>query len=509
MLNQLLENSEKTLIASLSTYQPITTKIFITLTPIIIYNIIFYGSSFVDGIIIGRENSQILAASSFVSSIKQCSVLSLTQTFVVLEPLIANQINSENKNTEANRIIYSSAYLSIIYTAFSIPLLLIIPYFLKLVGEPNTDLVSTYFNYYIIGVLPIYLITIVNQFLLSTGLAKAMIPLSLFRTVLEIGLMYFFVSYQNMSIQGWALATVLQPCTTILFISLIARFNKKAYAHISEYGLQKYPLFDSAFQQTTKDIFYLGFPSCLQMMFFVATGLVNVFFTGTLGTVALASYQIGSSVAYWAIIFLDPLSSLLGVLLPPTQNDSSLQKKILTLSSIFYILSSIFLTLIPAFLPDKIVDLYVLKTDKNYVEIQHTCKTLIPIMALTAPIYGLKAIFTGFLRSKKRTIEPMISELIGTFLTTVILSSISTFAIHRKNLNFIAINYMIGMLVATIFLGASAYSSKSLPCKLCFFKKNDDESLTYSAIKHDDDNSISPYEQYANNPVHSTGHSTS
>ncbi len=446
-------------------YKPVAIEVSTTLVPLIIDNIIFYSSSFADGIIIGRLGSRVLAASSFISNIKQFTVLSFAATFIALEPLIPEKI-AAGDNNDVNRIIYSSVFLSVIYASFSIPLLLVSPYFLQLAGEPDTDLVSTYFDYFVIGVLPIYLVAVVNQFLLSTGWAAKMVPLSLFRTLFEIGLSYSLVNYQGMGVQGWGIATAVQPCVTLLVVLIISTLSKTVNNHIRQYGLQNFPKYDSAFQQITKNILFIGLPACLQTMFAIGVGLVSVFFAATLGTTAVASYQIGSSVSYWAIMFLDPLAALLSVLLANSRNDFNAQSKILKFTSLLYGLSSTLLMLLPSVLSEQIVDLYVPKSDINYIEIKKTCKILIPIMALTAPIYGLKSIFTGILRSEKITLAPMLFEFFGTFLISIALSAVSAFAI-KKDVTFIAGSQIIGMLMTTILLGV--YSNKISQHKSCFF----------------------------------------
>lgn len=478
-----------------SEYKSTVVEAVSTLGPLIIDNVIFYGSAFIDGIIIGRLGSAVLAASSFISNIKQFTVLSFSATFVALQPLIAINATTPEESNNISRLIYASFFLVGAYTLLSASLLSLAPVALKAAAESGYALVGDYFHYFIAGLLAKFTVPVINQFLLSTGCATKMIPLSLFRTGLEVGLTYALANHLNMATKGWGIATAAQPWITVLLTLGIARYYRKAWQHVKKYRLNHPPKINGDYWADVKRILKIGFPACLQTMVSIGAVLMGSFFAGRLGTAALASYQVGSSVSYWGIMFLDPLTSMLSVLLPTYANNPLVQHKLIVTSAIICGLSSVLLTTLPVLLSDKVVDLYVKNNDENYAAIQSTCQHVIPIMALTAPIYGTKAIFTGMLRSKKITLSPMIAELLGTFSASTILSAIAVFAMN-KGPAYIAGSQMLGMLMSAIIIGVQAkypevtfnnccYSLFSNQRRYTVLPRADQED-TYNANNHSD-----------------------
>lgn len=436
------ESSEKTSCSWVTKSVPVrASKV---LLPMIIDNIIFFGSSFIDSIIVSELGSDVLASSSYISNIKQFCLTTPSSMFFALQPLVT-ELPEDNENTpkDTAKLIASSVVMSGTFDIVAIPTMLVSH---KFVGSDYSDDVKKFFRLYVIGVPANYLIQIINQLLLTTNRAYLMMPLSIIRTITEIGLSYFFIHTLKMGVSGWGLGTGLQPWISLIIASS-ALLKSDIRKHILKYGFTK-DLNTSDIWRDVKRISVIGAPIMLQAAIVLGNTILTPFLIGGLGPASLASYQIAYYVSAWGIMILDPLSQMISVLYK--QMNSNERKQLLTCSMLFNLAVSTIIIVPSFYFQQSIVNLFVDSSDENYQQISQFCETLIPTMALTIPLYATKAIGTGMLRSDRRTSAPTTAEFLGMLLLSSVLTSYFVKTDH--SVEYAGFSQIAGMLVSTVVL---------------------------------------------------------
>lgn len=138
-----------------------------TALPLVIDNAIFYSSAFWDSFIVGSISTEALGAANQVNNARQFAVLSPSSLFYALQPLISEL---RNDSYRVNVLIRSATVLSGVLSLGIIPVLLVSPELFALFGEPNKDMIWSYFSLFVISVPAKLFIQVVNQFLLDNRL---------------------------------------------------------------------------------------------------------------------------------------------------------------------------------------------------------------------------------------------------------------------------------------------------------------------------------------------------
>lgn len=423
--------------------------------PLIIDNIIVYTGSFVDGIIIGRLGTEELAASTYTSIIKMFVNTISTTVFIGIQPLVSLAY-LENNETQLKMIFHAATMLGLMYSVICIPIYLLSPLIIKLIDESKYQFTQTYFNFHSVSTPAMIGLMIITNFLVSTKKTKFMIPMSILKTSLEIGLTVLFLYTFGLGIKGWGLATGLQPNITLLLLALSAMPFKAARHYIKKCGGLEKPQFDRNLLLKIKELLKIGMPISGKYFFTVTNNLATGLIAGTFSTNLLASYQISASMSFWAITLFEPFAILMNVTLAQETNNQNRQFKIriLNVSTIaVFVLATAYVFAFFMF-SKEITSMYLNQQNKEtQQEIEKVATSLLRIMSFTGPLYGAKAIISGILMSQKRTNPTLIAEAVGTFSISLIFSLSSAFIFD--DIRILAYGQLVGLLATNCILGYS------------------------------------------------------
>ncbi len=409
-------------------------EIMQTAGPGIISNCIGYGNSFCGSIFVCWLGMEFVATTGYANRFRYMFMVIPSYFFFALTNPLEKAFKS---NEESPGLILTTALLlSIPINIISIALLSQVENMLLVIGENSEDaqLVGQYCDYLIISVPAYIALQIISQ-ILFVYRPSLLMPAALFRTAIEIGLTYTMVLKSNIGFIGWPLASAIQNWTTLL-ISVIMIASPIGKELRQKIGFQCFSW------ENIKNISLLqlqaGSPIVLHFFTLALGGFVLTLFAGKLSQQSLAAFSIASSIAYWALMFLEPITIALSKLISSHDKnnlDMAIRKsyaiKAYGVSATIGFLINLPLSLMMIFGYRQLASFFLNASD--YQQVETLLSKLLPIYSTFGLICPFKNSAIGIMRGKGngKTLPGFLVELAAYLVIGITGGAIFTFSSEK------------------------------------------------------------------------------
>jgi len=431
--------------------------------PIVLDNLIVASTDFGNAIIITKIGGSAVAANAYIGTIKNLFLSPTGAIFYSLQPILSKEFAKHNQG-EFNEILKSSLLLVVPISIATAAILIPISSLLKLLGQDEllSDITADYFRYYV-GSLPASLI-IQNllQVFLSTNNQILLIPTSILRTTLELGLGFTFVYGFEMGMTGWKLSTLLQPWISLIFILLGLKLtNRFDFSSMFKINLNQHGPKERICNILGKqlEILRLGVPVGGQIFLELAARFTNTLILGRQSQYALIAYNISGQWTYWIVNLHASISTSAAVLVANLRAKGKLAelKKVgnISLAIGFSISTAALITYSALSRPLTSV---LLDKDSNYEAIADFSKIILPIASVSTLSFGFKYISSGIARGYEKTTAPMLWDFAGSVAIGLTLAILLVFAFDWDDPYAVVVAELIGSIFAS--LGTTIYAHK-------------------------------------------------
>lgn len=430
-------------------------KLVLHTLPLIIGGSIAVGASFGNAVIITGISSEAVAANAYISSIKNVLIYPPRSIFFALQPLLGKAFQEKNYASIGKYWQHSMLLGLELSILLSIPLLNM-SFILKKAhqNEQLADITGHYLYFYAAAVPANIGIEITNELFITTNNEYLLIPSSLLRTGLELGLNLFFIKYLKMGILGWEVSTLLQPLLSCMTLLLYIAHSKK-FEELQLFAIKNndptYRQILSAIYQKQKEILQLGAPICLQAFVAFSAYFIDILMLGKMDEKGMVAFNACNQWSSWTINILSALSTSACVLISQHNGSNKVldAKKMGETAIILGAVLSLTYLMISS-LAYKPMTAVLLHSDDNKEPILSSAKNLMPIVGVCTLGFGLKFITAGAMRGYQKTKTPMLADVSGTILGLG-LSAVLGF-IGKKGAIGIATGEALGLMIASMLL---------------------------------------------------------
>lgn len=434
--------------------------ILIYAAPLIFSNIVVTSNTFGEVLIMQHLGLEMVAASAYIESIKNFSLISSAAIFSALQPLISKEVSQSNY-LEIGGLIQDTMLLGGCIGILIMVFLYFIENLLKLYIKNAVllGLISNYFQPFIFGVPAFIAIEIIIQFWISSDMQNLIIPLNMLRAILQLSLSAFFVYGTPLNLMGLGLAATIQSWTVLALLLLYMGFSE---------NFRKYQLFTwhpntSSFpdriKSNFKKILTIGSPACFQKATLLAAKILMTLLIGSISKDYLSAYYIAKQYSSWIVMIISSLATAGCVSLAKTNatSDFDKSKKICYVTLLLGIGLCLMALPLFCFMPKELVMLF---NSNSSTHIIFCAKIIMPIIGLYNVFFALKHIAIGLYRGREETAFPAIAGLIGTIIGVV--SSI-VFQVIYNNAVGVVLSELGGVAITTlIFLMGLEYERRKI-----------------------------------------------
>ncbi len=247
--------------------------------------------SFADNIMVGRLGAAPLAAVSLGNSFVYVAFALGIGFSLALTPLIAE--SDAEKDIEKSRNIFQHGLIlcTILGISMFLMLLLSTP-LLKFMDQPPevVELAIPYLKIVALSMIPLMIFQAFKQFTDGMSQTKYGMQATIFSNIVNVTLnfllIYGFWIFPRLEIRGAAIGTLVSRFAMMFFIFFILNSKDKFKPYFER--LKRIEIHKKYF----REIFNLGFPTAMQMLFEVGIFTASIWLAGTLGTVDQAANQI-------------------------------------------------------------------------------------------------------------------------------------------------------------------------------------------------------------------------
>ena len=440
--------------------------------PIIFGGSIAVAATFGNAVIITSISNEAVAANAYISSTKNLLIYPPRSIFFALQPLIGTAFKEKDYPTVGKYWRYS-LLLGLGFSAIlSIPLLNI-EFILKKShqNEALSEITGHYFYLYTAAVPANLTIEIINELFVTTGNEYLLIPSSVLRTGLELGLNLLFINYLKMGINGWAISSLLQPlisCFILLsYIASTQKFSKLKLFDINS-DCADYRQTLSAIYQKQKEILQLGSPIFLQASVAFGAYFIDILMLGKMDLNGMTAFNTCNQWSAWIINVHTALSTSACVLTSYQIASNKLldaEKTGKTAIALGALISVMYLII--SSLAYEPMTAALLHSDHNKKNILSSAKILMPIVGACTAGFGLKFITAGAIRGYQQTKISMLADMSGT-VVGLGLSAVLGFVAKQDAVG-IATGEALGLMIASVLI-------------LVFFSKKTTINNRYSSM---------------------------
>ena len=447
-------------------------KIALHTFPLIIGGSIAVAATFGNAVIITNISNEAVAANAYISSIKNALIYPPRSIFFALQPLLGKAFQEKDYANIGKYWRYSMLLGLELSVLLSIPLLNI-EFILKKAhqNEALSEITGRYFYYYAASVPATMTLEIINELFVTTNNEYLLIPSSMLRTGLELGLNLFFIDYLKMGMNGWAISTLLQPyISSFILLGYLANSQKFRDLRLFNIGHDgsNYTQTAVAIYQKQKEILQLGSPICLQA--FVAFGayFIDILMLGKMDLNGMTAFNACNQWSAWIINILSALSTSACVLTSHKIANNQLldARKIGETAITLGVVISVTYLIISS-LAYKPMTSVLLHSDHNTKKILSYAKILMPIVGVCTLGFGLKFITAGAIRGHQKTTISMLADISGTILGLG-LSAVLGF-VGKQGAVGIGTGEALGLMIASVLI-------------LVYFSKNTAINNRYSSM---------------------------
>lgn len=257
------------------------------IVPISMSRLIMLITGFIGTLIIARLSSEILAASSLISSIQAFFFFCGVSLLFSVSAMVSHAFGGK-RHEEVGGIFQQALLFGVL---LSIPIMIIewnIGAILIALGQAPriAVIVQEYFRWYLWAVPAVAMIICCQQVLLAVNKRQFVFYMSIFALIVAVGLAWILVDYFHVGVAGLAIAYVIQS-----WLALVVYFY---YFH-AEKSFAAYQLFIWRFKNTfhlLKQLIQIGWPIMVQNTVDLFTFVTASIMAGWLGAEALGAQQI-------------------------------------------------------------------------------------------------------------------------------------------------------------------------------------------------------------------------
>lgn len=423
-------------------------------SPLVASRILHALSGFINMALIAKLGSDAVAAGALISSTMSSIFLIIWSVLYATAVIIGKNYGADN-NQNIGQIFRASILLSCIIALPATFIVWHMDYFL-LFFKQNSALIKItipYFHIIAFALLPSLFGICLNEFAMGIIRTRLVVIWAIISTPLNIlfgyALLFGKFGLPKIGIAGISLASLITYWG--LFLLVIGYFyRQKQYAVFQLFKFQK--KYNPDLYQYLRQIFFLGWPICLQLGALAFSFSFLTYMIGWLGKDALAAYQIASQCVGLAIMIPYGVAQASSVLV--AQAVGAKKKFIDHLGFVGAACSAILVGLISLIYwlaPKTIIAIYLNLSDNANAQIITLAILLLMISGIIQIFDSIGVVITGALRGLHDTKIPMLITIAISWLFSIPLGYAFGFILHWGAVG-LNLGFLFGSIIAAVIL---------------------------------------------------------
>jgi len=425
--------------------------------PIVGQRLVIAINGFIGMLMIARLGHAQMAAGALVTSV-YTTLLVVGTSMLYSMGVIGGQLHGAKKYLELGKILRQGCLVAII---IAIPLSLITwnisPILLFFKQDQHLIfLIKDYFHILAWGLLPLMILFICSQFMVSVGRPATSLFFSIGSIVITLipayGLVFGKLGLPTMGMLGVALAITMKNyivCVAVLIYLIFNKWYKK---------FQIFNFFDGKGFYYVKRLLQVGVPISIQFAAELTAFCMGTFMMGWLGQTALAARQIVLQLSIVAVMIPFGISQAVGVLVGHALGREDFRAiRLLSFAAISIgLLCAILIGSAYLFIPKNLIGFYVKVHDPASRQLVHIAVLLMAVGAFAQFFDAARNVATGALRGFHDTRIPMWIGILATWIISLPLGYFFAFKLHWGPVG-LSYGYTIGFFVGAVLIVKRLY----------------------------------------------------